>query len=75
VVPSSEPRALAFVMPQDVAGNEPLDRYLVSIDEVEARTGLDFFPQLPGPIEYRLESSVKTAGWQLSQVARLPSRY
>jgi len=75
VVPGSQPRALAFIMAQDVAGNEPLDRYLASIDEVEALTGLDFFSQLPGPLEHRLESSVKTAGWQLSQVARLPSRY
>lgn len=75
VVPSSEPRALAFVMPQGVAGNEPLDRYLASIDEIEARTGLDFFPQLPGPTEHRLESSVKRAGWHLEEVARLPARY
>lgn len=75
VVPGPHPRALAFVMPQQVRGNEPLDRYLVSIDQIEASTGLDFFPQLPGPVEHALESTVDTRGWHLDSVARLPSRF
>ncbi len=75
VVPGERPRALAFLMPQTVQGNEPLDRYLVSIDEIEARTGLDFFPLLPEAVERRLEGRVETTGWQLQAVARLPSRY
>lgn len=75
VVPGERPRALAFLMPQTVQGNEPLDRYLVSIDEIEARTGLDFFPLLPEAVERGLEGRVETTGWQLQAVARLPSRY
>ncbi|SHE56856.1 endonuclease G [Modicisalibacter ilicicola DSM 19980] len=75
VVPSERPRALAFLMPQTVKGNEPLDRYLVSIDEIEARTGLDFFSLLPDEVEDRLESEVSRQGWALGSVARLPSRY
>lgn len=75
VVPSERPRALAFLMPQTVHGNEPLDRYLVSIDEIEVRTGLDFFPRLPDTMEHRLEDSVRTQGWQLQEVSRLPARY
>ncbi|WP_227367606.1 DNA/RNA non-specific endonuclease [Halomonas sp. M20] len=75
VVPSKQPKALAFLMPQTVQGNEPLDRYLVSIDEIEARTGLDFFSLLPDDVETGLESSIRAQGWDLKKVARLPSRY
>nr|WP_299243226.1 DNA/RNA non-specific endonuclease [uncultured Halomonas sp.] len=75
VVPSKQPKALAFLMPQTVQGNEPLDRYLVSIDEIEARTGLDFFSLLPDDVEAGLESGIREQGWDLKKVARLPSRY
>nr|WP_298377236.1 DNA/RNA non-specific endonuclease [uncultured Halomonas sp.] len=75
VVPSKQPKALAFLMPQTVQGNEPLDRYLVSIDEIEARTGLDFFSLLPDDVETGLESGIRKQGWGLDKVARLPSRY
>ncbi|ANF58581.1 DNA/RNA non-specific endonuclease [Halotalea alkalilenta] len=73
--PGQGPRALAFIMPQRVRGDEPLDRYLVSIDEIEARTGLDFFPGLPASSQSQLESQVDTSGWQLERYARRPSRY
>nr|WP_297460618.1 DNA/RNA non-specific endonuclease [uncultured Halomonas sp.] len=75
VVPTRQPMALAFLMPQTVQGNEPLDRCLVSIDEIEARTGLDFFSLLPQTAERELEGQVHTQGWELQAVARLPSRY
>ncbi|MDI5919922.1 DNA/RNA non-specific endonuclease [Halomonas sp. LR5S13] len=75
VVPGEEPRALAFLMPQRVAGDESLDDFLVSIDELEARTGLDFFPQLPKAAAVALEAEVETAGWGLEAVARLPGRF
>ncbi|GED21273.1 DNA/RNA non-specific endonuclease [Halomonas halmophila] len=75
IVPGAQPRALAFIMPQNVSGDEPLDRYLVSIDDVEARTGLDFFPQLSASAAEALEAGVQTQGWNLDEVARLPSRF
>ena len=75
VVPGDEPRALAFIMPQRVAGDEPLDDFLVSIDEVEARTGLDFFPRLSREAAEALEGGVESAGWGLEAVARLPGRF
>ncbi|MFY0991330.1 DNA/RNA non-specific endonuclease [Halomonas sp. C05BenzN] len=75
VVPAETPMALAFIMPQEVRGDEPLDDYLVSIDEVEARTGLDFFPRLPEEVAEALEGSVATEGWALEEVARLPGRF
>lgn len=75
VVPAESPMALAFIMPQDVRGDEPLDAFLVSIDEVESRTGLDFFPRLPEEVAESLEGGVETDGWGLDEVARLPSRF
>lgn len=74
-VPGDEALALAFIMPQEVSGDEPLDDFLVSIDEVEARTGLDFFPQLPEAAAVVLEGRVETAGWGLEAAARLPGRF
>ncbi|WP_256961092.1 DNA/RNA non-specific endonuclease [Salinicola salarius] len=75
VVPGQTPRALAFLMPQDVSGNEPLARFLVTVDEIEAHTGLDFFPQLPDSIERQMEGYVETAGWGLEAVSTRPGRY
>lgn len=75
VVPGESPRALAFVMPQDVRGHEPLDRYVVSIDEVEALTGLNFMPRLDPTLEAALEAGVNTGGWGLEKVANLPGRF
>ncbi|NYS59535.1 DNA/RNA non-specific endonuclease [Vreelandella salicampi] len=76
VAPHPEtPRALAFIMPQNVRGNEPLDDYLVSIDEVEARTGLDFFPELSASLESTLEEKIRTQGWAVEQVANRPGRF
>ena len=62
-------------MPQDVSGNEPLARFLVTVDEIEAHTGLDFFPQLPDSIERQMEGYVETAGWGLEAVSTRPGRY
>jgi len=75
VVPGEAPRALAFLMSQDVSGDEPLDDFLVSIDMLEARTGLNFFPQLSEEAAAALEAEVQTAGWGLEAVARLPGRF
>lgn len=76
VAPHPEnPRALAFIMPQKVRGNEPLDDYLVSIDEVEAKTGLNFFPDLTPAVEQALEGQISTNGWALEGVARKPGRF
>lgn len=69
------PRALAFLFPQQVKGDEPLDRFLVSIDRIESLTGLDFFHELPDDVEQRLEARVVRDGWQIDSFNRTPSRY
>ncbi|MDV6320597.1 DNA/RNA non-specific endonuclease [Chromohalobacter sp. HP20-39] len=75
VAPGEHPRVLAFLIPQTVRGDEPLDRFLVSIDELEARTRLDFFPRLPDEVETPFEADIETQGWALQRVARRPGRY
>ena len=78
VVPGQQGRAtrmLAFIFPQEVRGDEPLDRYITTVDEVERQTGLNFFPKLPEAQQQRLESVADTSAWPLSQFVRTPSRY
>ena len=69
------PLLLAFVMPQDVKGNEPLDHYLVRVDRVEELTGFDFFPNLDDALERQVESVADGGAWNLAAVSRLPGRY
>lgn len=75
VVPGDTPLAVAFIMPQDVEGDEPLSQYLVSIDEVEQRTGLNFLPSLPVSLEPAWEATAGVGDWDLSRVSRLPGRF
>ena len=69
------PKVLAFRMSQAVRGSEALSRFLVSVDALEAETGLDFFRELPDDIESAIEVGVDRQGWDLESVDRLPSRY
>ena len=55
-------RAIAFIYPNGHSGGR-LRQYAVSVDEVERRTGLDFFPTLPNGEQDRLESSVNLDAW------------
>ena len=63
MAPSVRPmRAIAFIYPNGHSGGR-LRQYAVSIDEVERRTGLDFFPSLPAEEQQRLESTVNLDAW------------
>ena len=55
-------RVIAFIYPNGHSGGR-LRQYAVSVDEVERRTGLDFFPTLPPEEEQRLESPVNLDAW------------
>ncbi len=70
-----QPRVLAFLVPQNVRGDEPLDRFVVTVDEVERVTGFDFFHRLPDDVEQRLESSRPHPAWRLKDVARIQPRF
>lgn len=69
-------KVLAFMVPQSVRGDEALDRFLVTIDDIEAQTGLDFMPELEDSAELRLEAAPADLHyWRLEEVNQLPSRY
>lgn len=53
----------AVLVPQEVLGHERIARYLVSVDRIEALTGIDFFPELPDGVETALESRAATRLW------------
>ncbi|MFK5975787.1 MAG: DNA/RNA non-specific endonuclease [Sulfurovum sp.] len=69
-----EPKALAFIMPQTVRGDEPLTRFVTSIDEVEKKTNLDFFAGLDDNIENKIEKSTEIESWNLKAFSRSRSR-
>ncbi|WP_043582531.1 DNA/RNA non-specific endonuclease [Geminisphaera colitermitum] len=54
-------RCQAFIFPQNAEGD--MGRYLVTIDEIEQRTGLDFLHELPGEAEALLESRRADSVW------------
>ncbi|MFU8789900.1 MAG: DNA/RNA non-specific endonuclease [Methylobacter sp.] len=68
-------RALAFLMPQNVNGNEPLTQFVTSIDNIEALTGLDFFSELDDRAEAALEAAIAPQPWNLQAVSKQPPRY
>jgi endonuclease G, mitochondrial len=56
-------RAQAFVIPQEAAADSSIESYVVSIDEVEARAGLDFLSELPDETENALEMRRVSRVW------------
>lgn len=56
-------RAEAFVFPQETPAGADPERFLVSIDEIERRTGLDFLTELDDHAETALEAKRAQAVW------------
>ncbi len=65
-------RALAVVLPQTIAYDAYPARYLVSIDDLEELTGLDFLPDLPEFISSPLESQLPTRLWPIRLADIIP---
>lgn len=57
-----EIKAIAFLLPHKES-SKPLSDFVVSIDELEQKTGIDFFPELPDTIENQLEASANYKNW------------
>lgn len=51
------PQAIGFIF-ENRAGHQPLKKYIVTVDSVEKRTGIDFFPTLPDEIENKIEAEL-----------------
>lgn len=60
---NGEIRTLSLIIPQNAKSNEGFEKYVVSIDEVEHRSGFDFLHQLDDDIEDRLESTIELQNW------------
>lgn len=60
------PRAIGFIMKNE-RSSEPLKSFMVSVDEVEEATGIDFFAgMLDKKEEERLESYVDKKAWRVN---------
>lgn len=55
-------KGIAFLLKNE-ASEQPLSTFVVSIDEVEKLTGIDFFPRLPDEIERVVEAKSNPKEW------------
>lgn len=62
-------RAMAFFVEQknEDRSRDDLKQYVMSIDALEQRTGIDFFCNLPDEIENKVESSYNLNAWGLNK--------
>lgn len=58
-------RALAVVIPQNVPNSSYAARYIISIDDLEEMTGLDFLAELPDFIQSPLEAETPSRLWPI----------
>lgn len=56
--------SIGFVMP-NAPGNRPLMTYMQTVDEIEQKTGIDFFYNLPDSIEEQIEAEFTISDWTL----------
>lgn len=56
-------KTLAVIVPQNAKANDRMEKYLVSIDEVERRSGFDFLHRLEDTMERRLEKEIDATPW------------
>lgn len=54
---------LAFLFPHENSSSG-LNRFLVSVDEIEKRTGIDFFANMDDTMEQQIEASVNSNQWK-----------
>ena len=59
---SPSPRAIGFVY-ENEDGHRPMSDYVLTVDDVERLTGIDFFPSLPDNIESRVEAQADLSEW------------
>lgn len=55
-------KMIAFLMPNEMS-SKPLYDYVISVDEIEKMTGIDFFPILQDAVENELEKSSDYKAW------------
>jgi endonuclease G, mitochondrial len=55
-------KMIRLILPNASSSNK-LDKFVVTVDEIEQKTGVDFFPRLEDKLENQLEGSVNATGW------------
>lgn len=65
---TGDQKMIALVLPNK-KGEKQLYEYAITVDSLEALTGIDFFPGLPDNIENKLESSVSVSSWDFNSVS------
>ena len=64
-----ELKGIGFILLHEKS-NSSLKSFAVSIDEVERRTGIDFYYSLPDEIENQIESSIDVSKWSFRSSSR-----
>lgn len=59
---SGQTKMIAFLMPHEDS-QQPLYKFVVSVDKIEELTGIDFFAELEDRLENKLEASSSYKGW------------
>lgn len=57
------PEVLAFMVPQNVTGHEPVSQFLTSVAEIQRETRLDFLRDLPDDEEAKVEAGTAAGMW------------
>ncbi len=66
-IKGSDKKAIAFLMPNGKS-EKRIEDYAVSIDEIEALVGINFFADFLDPdLEIELEKSTSTKGWEFDE--------
>lgn len=58
-------RMIAFLVPNKKS-DQPLYKFVISVDQLEKMTGIDFFPKLEDKTENRLESNIDYKTWSFN---------
>lgn len=61
---------LALEMKQTDRDAAPIRRFVTTVDDLERRTGIDFFADLPDPVEIAVEAASPAAFWDVEFVLR-----
>jgi len=65
VIYSAKNGMIALILPNQ-GSSQALETFVVSVDEVERQTGIDFFSGLDDKIETQLESSINISKWDFN---------
>ena len=60
----TEPQKMIGFILANEGSSKPLQSFAVTVDEVEAATGLDFFSEIPQPQQEQLESTLTFNAWK-----------